>query len=78
MRGLKSVIQNIADRINDPIVEDNISAIKVMAIEDKRIQEAIQDYRTKQEQITSNTKSNENTIVSGDDIRREMNREIGD
>ena len=77
MRQLKGVIQDTADRINDPIISDNISAIKAMAVIDKNVQEAMQtNLEKKQKDMASQT--NENIIVTGDEIRSEMNREIVD
>lgn len=77
MKQLKGAIQDVADRVNDPIVSDNISAIKAMIIIDRNIQEAIQVHEKRKEEI-SNQRVNENTIVTGEDIRNEMNREIGE
>ena len=77
MRQLKGVIQDTADRINDPIISDNISAIKAMAVIDKNVQEAMQTHlEKKQKDMVSQI--NENIIVTGDEIRSEMNREIVD
>ena len=77
MKQLKGAIQDVADRVNDPIVSDNISAIKAMIIIDRNIQEAIQVHEERKEEISSQ-RVNENTIVTGEDIRNEMNREIGE
>ena len=77
MRQLKGAIQDTADKINDPIISDNISAIKAMAVIDKNVQEAMQtNLEKKQKDMASQT--NENIIVTGDEIRSEMNREIVD
>ena len=77
MKQLKGAIQDVADRVNDPIVSDNISAIKAMIIIDRNIEEAIQVHEKRKEEISSQ-RVNENTIVTGEDIRNEMNREIGE
>lgn len=77
MRQLKPVIQDAADRINDPMVDDNIQAIKAMVLIDKTTQQAVQEHLVKKESIVS-SKNRSNTIVTGEDIRNEMNREIGD
>ena len=77
MRQLKGVVQDTADRINDSIISDNISAIKAMVVIDKNVQEAIQTHlQKKQKDMASQT--NENIIVTGDEIRIEMNREMGE
>lgn len=77
MRQLKGVVQDTADRINDSIISDNISAIKAMVVIDKNVQEAIQTHlQKKQKDMASQT--NENIIVTGDEIRSEMNREMGE
>lgn len=75
MRQLKGAIQDIADRMNDPIINDNITAIKTMVVIDKNIKEAVQNHLKKKEEINS-LNTNENIIVTGDDMRQAMNREI--
>lgn len=74
MRQLKGAIQEIADRINDPIIDDNISSIKAMVVIDRNVQDAIQAHLDKKEAAIS--KTNENVIVTGEDMRKAMNREI--
>ncbi len=79
MRQLKPVIQDAADRINDPMIDDDVQAIKAIVVIERNVKEAIQAYKAhlKEEQTTAH-KDNQNTIVTGGDIRKEMNREIGD
>ena len=62
MRQLKGTIQDAADRINDPMVDDNISAIKAMVVIDKNIQEAIKAHDERNEQISAQN-NKQNTIV---------------
>lgn len=77
MRQLKPVIQDAADRINDPMIDDNIQAIKAMVLIDKTTQQAVQAHLVQKESIVS-SQNRSNTIVTGEDIRKVMNREIGD
>ncbi len=77
MRQLKGAIQDSADRINDPMISDNISAIKAMVVIEKNVKEAIQAHLERKE-LTTAHEVNQNTIVTGEDIRNEMNREIGE
>ena len=77
MRQLKPVIQDTADRINDPMMDNNIQAIKTMVLIDKTTQQAVQLHLIQKESIVS-SQNESNTIVTGEDIRKEMNREIGD
>lgn len=77
MRQLKPAIQNAADRINDPMIDDdNIQAIKAMVLIDKTTQQAVQAHLVQKKIVSSQNRGN--TIVTGEDIRKEMNREIGD
>ena len=77
MRQLKPVIQDTADRINDHMMDNNIQAIKTMVLIDKTTQQAVQLHLIQKESIVS-SQNESNTIVTGEDIRKEMNREIGD
>lgn len=76
MRQLKPVIQDVADKINDATISNNIDAIKLMVILERTTIEAIQKYNKKKELINLSQGYN-NPIVTGEDIRKEMNREIG-
>lgn len=79
MRQLKPVIQDAADRINDPMIDDDVQAIKAIVVIERNVKEAIQAHKAhlKEEKTTAH-EDNQNTIVTGGDIRKEMNREIGD
>ncbi len=77
MKQLKPAIQDAADRINDDMVANNVDAIKAMVIIDRITKDAIREHAIQKETIT-NSKGNNRTIVTGDDIRKEMNREIGE
>lgn len=77
MRQLKPVIQDAADRINDPMIDDAVQAIKYIVVIERNVKEAIQAYQA-QEELTTAHKDNQNTIVTGEDIRNEMNRKIRD
>lgn len=77
MRQLKPVIQDAADRINDPMIDD-VQAIKYIVVIERNVKEAIQAYQAQEEELTTAHKDNQNTIVTGEDIRNEMNRKIRD
>ena len=85
MRQLKPVIQDAADRINDPMIDDDAQAIKATVLIYRIIKQAIQANSVEKEPIVpsqngSNTNGSNtngsNTIVTGDDIRDEMNRKM--
>lgn len=76
MRQLKPVIQDAADRINDPMIDDDVQAIKDIVVIERKVKEAIQAH--KEEELTTAHEDNQNTIVTGEDIRNEMNRKIRD
>lgn len=78
MRQLKPVIQDAADRINDPMIDDDVQAIKYIVVIERNVKEAIQAYQAQEEGLTTAHKDNQNTIVTGEDIRNEMNRKIRD
>jgi hypothetical protein len=80
MRQLKPVIQDAADRINDPMIDDDAQAIKATVLIYRITKQAIQANSVEKEPIVpsqngSNTNGS-NTIVTGDDIRDEMNRKM--
>ena len=85
MRQLKPVIQDAADRINDPMIDDDAQAIKATVLIYRITKQAIQANSVEKEPIVpsqngSNTNGSNtngsNTIVTGDDIRDEMNRKM--
>ena len=78
MRQLKPVIQDAADRINDPMIDDDVQAIKDIVVIERKVKEAIQAHKAQEEELTSAHEDNQNTIVTGEDIRNEMNRKIRD
>lgn len=78
MRQLKPVIQDAADRINDPMIDDDVQAIKDIVVIERKVKEAIQAHKAQEEELTTAHEDNQNTIVTGEDIRNEMNRKIGD
>lgn len=77
MRQLKPVIQDAADRINDPMIDDDVQAIKDIVVIERKVKEAIQAYQA-QEELTTAHEDNQNTIVTVKEICDLMNREIGD
>jgi len=77
MRQLKPVIQDAADRINDPMIDNNIQATKAIVLINRTTQQAVQAHLVEKKPIES-SQNRSNTIVTGEDIRKEMNREIGD
>ncbi len=79
MSQLQGAIQYVANRMNAISGNDDITAIKDMVVTKGNVNKAIQAHQAylEEEQTTAH-KDNKNTIVTGGDIRREMNREIGD
>lgn len=77
MKQLKPVIQDAADRMNDDMVANNVNAIKAMVIIDRVTKDAVRAHKIQKESIAT-SKEKTNTIVTGEDIRKEMNREIGE
>lgn len=73
MNKIKPIIQDAADKINDPIVNDNISAIRAAVILDKKGTEAIHEYRQEKENAKL-AKEKEDVIITGEQAREEMNR----
>ena len=45
MRQLKPVIQDAADRINDPMIDDDVQAIKDIVVIERKVKEAIQEHK---------------------------------
>lgn len=82
MSQLQGAIQYVANRMNAISGNDDITAIKDMVVTKGNVNKAIQAHQAHQahleEEQTTAHKDNKNTIVTGGDIRREMNREIGD
>ncbi len=78
MRQLKPVIQDAADRINNPMIDDDVQAIKDIVVIERKVKEAIQAHKAQEEELTTAHEDNQNTIVTGEDIRNEMNRKIRD
>jgi|GEM_PF-1156517 hypothetical protein len=78
MRQLKPVIQDAADRINDPMIDDDVQAIKDIVVIERKVKEAIQAHKAQEEELTTAHEDNQNTIVTGEDICNEMNRKIRD
>lgn len=78
MRQLKPVIQDAADRMNDPMIDDDVQAIKDIVVIERKVKEAIQAHKAQEEELTTAHEDNQNTIVTGEDIRNEMNRKIRD
>lgn len=77
MRQLKPVIQDAADRINDPMIDDDAQAIKATVLIYRITKQAIQAHSVEKGPIVpSQTQNGSNTIVTGDDIRDEMNRKM--
>lgn len=78
MSQLQGAIQYVANRMN-VIGNDDITAIKDIVVTKGNVNKAIQAHKAHlvEEQTTAH-EDNKNTIVTGGDIRKEMNREIGD
>lgn len=73
MNKIKPIIQEAADKINDPIINDNISAIRAAVILDKKGTEAIYEYLQEKENAKL-AKEKEDVIITGEQAREEMNR----
>lgn len=79
MSQLQGAIQYVANRINVISGNDDITAIKDIVVIKRNVNEAIQAHQAHlEEEQTTAHEDNQNTIVTGKDIRDEMNREIGD
>lgn len=79
MSQLQGAIQYVANRINVISGNDDITAIKDIVVIKRNVNEAIQAHKAHLvEKHTTAHEDNKNTIVTGGDIRKEMNREIGD
>lgn len=78
MSQLQGAIQYVANRINVISGNDDITAIKDIVVIERKVKEAIQAHKAQEEELTTAHEYNQNTIVTGKDIRDEMNREIGD
>lgn len=77
MSQLQGAIQYVANRMN-VIGNDDITAIKDIVVTKGNVNKAIQAHLAHLEEQTTAHEDNQNTIVTGEDIRNEMNREIGD
>lgn len=77
MSQLQGAIQYVANRMNG-IVNDDITAIKNIVVTKGNVNKAIQAHQAHLEEQTTAHNDNKNTIVTGGDIRKVMNREIGD
>jgi hypothetical protein len=77
MRQLQGAIQYVANRMN-VIGNDDITAIKDIVVTKGNVNKAIQAHQAHLEEQTTAHNDNKNTIVTGGDIRKVMNREIGD
>lgn len=76
MMQLQGAIQYVANRMN-AISGNNITAIKYMVVINGNVNKAMQAHQAHlKEELT--TAHEDNPIVTGKDIRDEMNREIGD
>ena len=73
----QGAIQYVANRMN-VIGNDDITAIKDIVVTKGNVNKAIQAHQAHLEEQTTAHNDNKNTIVTGGDIRKEMNREIGD
>lgn len=51
MRQLKPVIQDAADRINDPMIDNNIQAIKAIVLINRTTQQAVQAHLVEKNQL---------------------------
>lgn len=82
MSQLQGAIQYVANRMN-AISGNDITAIKDMVVINGNVNKAMQAHQAhqahlKEELTTQYHEDNQNTIVTGEDIRNEMNRKIGD
>lgn len=73
----QGAIQYVANRMN-VIGNDDITAIKDIVVTNGNVNKAIQAHQAHLEEQTTAHNDNKNTIVTGGDIRKVMNREIGD
>lgn len=73
----QGAIQYVANRMN-VIGNDDITAIKDIVVTKGNVNKAIQAHQAHLEKQTTAHNDNKNTIVTGGDIRKVMNREIGD
>lgn len=73
----QGAIQYVANRMN-VIGNDDITAIKDIVVTKGNVNKAIQAHQAHLEEQTTAHNDNKNTIVTGGDIRKVMNREIGD
>lgn len=78
MSQLQGAIQYVANRMNAISGNDDITAIKDIVVIKRNVNEAIQAHQAHLEEQTTAHNDNKNTIVTGGDIRKVMNREIGD
>ena len=78
MSQLQGAIQYVANRMNAISGNDDITAIKDMVVTKGNVNKAIQAHKAQEEELTTAHKDNQNTIVTGEDIRNEMNRKIRD
>lgn len=78
MMQLQGAIQYVANRMN-AISGNGITVIKYMVVINGNVNKAMQAHQAHlKEELTTAHEDNQNTIVTGKDIRDEMNREIGD
>lgn len=78
MSQLQGAIQYVANRMNAISGNDDITAIKEMVVTKGNVNKAIQAHKAQEEELTTAHEDNQNTIVTGEDIRNEMNRKIRD
>mgnify|MGYP000805109218 CR=1 FL=1 len=78
MSQLQGAIQYVANRMNAISGNDDITAIKDMVVTKGNVNKAIQAHKAQEEELTTAHEDNQNTIVTGEDIRNEMNRKIRD
>ena len=78
MMQLQGAIQYVANRMNAISGNDDITAIKDMVVTKGNVNKAIQAHKAQEEELTTAHEDNQNTIVTGEDIRNEMNRKIRD
>lgn len=60
------------------MIDDDVQAIKDIVVIERKVKEAIQAHKAQEEELTTAHEDNQNTIVTGEDIRNEMNRKIRD
>lgn len=78
MSQLQGAIQYVANRMNAISGNDDITAIKDMVVTKGNVNKAIQAHKAQEEELTTAHEDNQNTIVTGEDIRNEKNRKIRD